>query len=97
MYERGDYLSPQDHRSSEQIFKEDFVRLPPGGLVGFEDELNRFPPIGCAQPYQSVGKYVVVVVYSAKDRDKESVTSVLKGEKLMDGRYESAPVTFTIR
>jgi hypothetical protein len=93
----GDYLSPSDHRTPEQILKEDFVRLPPGGLVGFEDDLNHFPPIGCVKPYQSVGKYEVAAVYSTKDRDRERVTSVLGGERLLDGRYESAPTTFTIR
>ncbi len=92
----GDFLNPPDSRSWEQIFKEDFLRLPPGALVGIEDDLTKSPPIGCVQPYQSVGKYEVVVVYSTKDRDKEKFGPMLQGERLLDGRYESTPSTFAI-
>jgi hypothetical protein len=34
----GDRFPVKDPRSPEQILREDFLRFPPGGIVGYEDQ-----------------------------------------------------------
>jgi hypothetical protein len=79
-------------RSPEQILKEDFLSLPPGGLIGYEDNYA-----GCE--VVNPGQYEISAAYVAGDLNQDKVESLMMNDAgvLKRGTYHSAPMTFTVR
>jgi hypothetical protein len=80
----------EDSRSSEQIIKEDFVRLPAGEFVGFADRYQ-----GCA--VEHAGTYQISAIYSPNDFNTHKVVPLSNGKNLvLTERVYSKPFTFRV-
>jgi hypothetical protein len=88
----GDRSPGTGSRSSEQILKEDFLYLPPGGMIGYEDHYR-----GC--DVLNPGQYQISADYVAGDLNQERVEH-LNGDGasvLKHGTYRSTALAFTVR
>ncbi len=79
-----------DGRSAEQILKEDFMVLPPGAMVGFEDTY-----FGCV--VSGPGVYEVSSEYSAQDYYMDQVIGVASKIPVLQGQFRSSPVRFQVK
>lgn len=88
----GDRFPGTGSRSPEQILKEDFLYLPPGGMIGYEDQYR-----GC--DVLNPGKYQISADYITADLNQDRVEhlSVDGAGVLKRGTYSSAPLTFTVQ
>jgi hypothetical protein len=87
----GDAFRRTESRSPEQILKEDFLRLSPGGLVGYEGE---YKPCAVSNP----GEYEIWVEYITGDLSQHLVrTLVVNHERVLDGKFKSMPVKYWVR
>jgi hypothetical protein len=86
----GSGLSVQDPRTPEQVLREDYLRLPPGAMVGFEDQYT-----GCSLMHP--GTYEITATYSAQalSLDKVRLVSEKNGE-IVRGEFRSKPLTFRV-
>jgi hypothetical protein len=87
----GDRFGTPDPRTPEQILREDFLRLTPGGIVGFESQYW-----GCAVRYPGI--YEIDVTYSAEDLNIGKVRNLAgKTEEIVTGQIHSEPSKFRVR
>jgi hypothetical protein len=87
----GDRTLLPDSRPPKQILKEDFLRLPPGGIVGYRDQYR-----GCV--ISRPGRYQITATYCACDMNTALVeSSVEEPAKLVMGHLTSKPHVFTVR
>jgi hypothetical protein len=87
----GDAFGPRESRSPEQILKEDFLPIQPGGFVGYE---------GTYQPcvISNSGEYEIWVEYETGDLHQGLVRPlVVHRQRVLDGKFKSTPVKFWIR
>lgn len=87
----GDRFPIKDPRTPSQILQEDYLRLPPGGIVGYEDQYR-----GCVVKY--AGTYRITATYCACDLNTAKVMSEAEhGTQVLTGELESKPWTFRVR
>lgn len=87
----GDRFGPPDPRTPEQILREDYLRLPPGGIVGFESQYR-----GCAVRYPGI--YEINATYSAQDLNIGKVRLLAdKTEEIATGQFHSETSKFRVR
>jgi hypothetical protein len=87
----GDAFKSSESRSPEQIVREDFLPLQPGGLVGYQAEYH---PCTVANP----GEYEIWVEYITGDLSQSVVRSlVVNQQRVLDGKFKSMPVKFWVR
>jgi len=80
-----------ESRSPEEILREDFLQLRPGGFVGYEET---YQPCVVSNP----GEYEIWVEYVTGDWSQGLVRPlVVNRERVLDGTYKSRPVKFWIR
>lgn len=85
-----DWAPSVDRRSPEQILKEDFVLLRPGGIVGFRSMYR-----GCAPEHP--GTYQVIAEYVTQDWNPGNFPTNTKLGELLTGKIISQPYRFTVR
>lgn len=79
-----------DSRTPEQILREDFVRLPPGGLVGFEEQY-----LECA--VEHAGTYQIAAMYSPNDLNTHKIVPLSdERNSVLTERIYSKPFTFRV-
>ena len=87
----GDAFQFSESRNPEQILKEDYLPLRPGGFVGYEGDYH---PCTVNNP----GEYQIWVEYVTGDLNQHAVRSlVINGQHVLDGRFKSKPVKFLVR
>jgi len=87
----GDAFKSSESRSPEQILKEDFLPLQPGGFVGYE---AKYHPCTVTDP----GEYEIWVEYTTGDLSQSVVRSLVVNQKrVLDGKFKSPPVKFWVR
>jgi len=87
----GDVFRVSESRSPEQILKEDFLPVQPGGRVGYEGDYH---PCAVVNP----GEYEIWVEYVTGDVNQTLVRSlVVNRQRVLDGKFKSAPVRFWVR
>jgi hypothetical protein len=87
----GDRFPMKDPRTPSQILQEDYLRLPPGGIVGYEDQYR-----GCVVKY--AGTYRITATYCACDLNTAKVMSDAEhGSQVVTGEFKSKPWTFRVR
>jgi hypothetical protein len=87
----GDAFRATESRSPEQILKEDFLPLRPGGFVGYE---GTYQPCVISNP----GEYEIWVEYVPQDLSQELVRPlIVNRQRVLDGTFKSTPVKFWIR
>lgn len=87
----GDRAVLPDSRTPKQILEEDFLRLPPGGIVGYREEYR-----GCVIAHP--GRYQITATYCACDLNTSVVKpSVEEPAKLVMGELTSKPSVFSVR
>jgi hypothetical protein len=85
----GDRFSvEEDPRTAEQILREDFLRLPAGGMVGYEDQYR-----GCV--VKNSGTYQITATYCACDLNTGKVKAV--DQSVVIGKISSKPIQFRVR
>ena|ERR1700674_1283754 len=84
----GDRFSVKDPRTAEQILREDFLRLPAGGMVGYEDQYR-----GCV--VKNSGTYQITATYCACDLNTGKVKAV--DQSVVIGKISSKPIQFRVR
>lgn len=87
----GDTFRFDDQRDASQILAEDFVRLSPGAMVGFQSDT--YSPSGIAHP----GTYELIVHYGAYYIPKSVIALNPEGERVLQGTFSSAPIPFVVR
>jgi len=87
----GDRFDLHESRSPKQILQEDFLRLPPGAIVGYQ-----FRYKGCVVAHP--GKYQVVATYCACDLNTGRVRSIDEyANQIVTGELHSKPWAFSVR
>src|ERR1039458_513274 len=86
----GDWGPTAETRTVEQILREDFLRLAPGGIVGFESQYN-----GCVVKYP--GDYEITATYTANDLKGKVRLLNDEGDPIVSGIFHSKPLTFRVR
>jgi len=87
----ADDFRSEELRSPEQILKEDFLPLRPGGFVGYE---GKYQPCTISNP----GEYEIWVEYITGDLSQRLVRPlVVKRQRVLDGTFKSTAVKFWIR
>ena len=87
----GDFIRATESRSPEEILREDFLPLRPGGFVGYE---GTYQPCVISNP----GEYEIWVEYVTQDWSQGLVRPlVVNRQRVLDGTYKSMPVKFWIR
>jgi hypothetical protein len=87
----GDSFRFSESRSPEQILKEDFLPLRPGGFVGYE---GTYQPCVISNP----GEYEIWVEYVTWDLSQGLVRPlVFNRQRVLDGTFKSRPVKFWIQ
>ena len=87
----GDAFRATETRSPEQILKEDYFPLQPGGFVGWSSE---YSPCNV----NSRGEYEITAEYFTSDLSQKFVRSlVIKRQRVLDGKFRSKPVKFWVR
>jgi hypothetical protein len=84
----GDRFPMKDPRAPEQILQEDFLRLPPGGIVGYEDQYR-----GCV--VKNSGTYQITATYCACDLNSGKARSA--EQSVFIGKINSKPTKFRVR
>jgi hypothetical protein len=80
-----------ESRSPDQVLKEDFLPIQPGGFVGYE---GAYQPCAISSP----GEYEIWVEYETGDLSQGLVrTLVVHRQRVLDGKFKSNPVKFWIR
>jgi hypothetical protein len=85
----GDRAPVVESRSPQQIIEEDFILLPPGGIVGFRSGYG-----GCAVEHP--GKYEMAAEYLAQDLNIEKIPKGTKLGDVLTGRVASDPFRFRV-
>jgi hypothetical protein len=87
----GDRFDSHEARSPKQILQEDFLRLPPGAIVGYQ-----FKYRGCVIAHP--GKYQVIATYCACDLNTGRVRSIDEyANQIVTGELKSKPWAFRVR
>ena len=83
---------PNESRTPEQVLREDYLLLPPGGMVGVEAQFFT----GCV--VRNPGMYEATAEYSAQDMNVNKVKQVaIKPQQIVTGQFYSLPQRFRIR
>jgi hypothetical protein len=79
-------------RSAKEILKDDFLRLPPGGLVGFSGRYQ-----GCAVKHE--GSYEITATYCPCDLNTSNAQSAAKqeGTPTITKSIQSKPWSFRLQ
>jgi hypothetical protein len=86
----GDRFDLHESRSPKQILQEDFLRLPPGAIVGYQ-----FQYWGCVVAHP--GKYQVIATYCACDLNTGRVRSIEEyANQIVTGELRSKPWAFRV-
>jgi hypothetical protein len=86
----GDRFISKDSRTPEQVLREDYLALPPGGLVGFEAKYE-----GCA--VKNPGRYRISATYSAQDLFvNKAKLAVGERNRVAIGQFRSRRSTFRV-
>jgi len=87
----GDRFFENDPRTPEQILREDYLLLGPGGIVGFESEYD-----SCVVKHP--GNYQITATYSAQDLNLGKVRLLAdKADEIVTGQFHSAASAFRVR
>lgn len=87
----GDRFGTPDPRTPEQILREDYLRLPPGAIVGLESQYS-----GCTVRYPGI--YEINATYSAQDLNLGKVRLFAgRTEEIVTGQIHSEPSKFRVR
>jgi hypothetical protein len=86
----GDRFPTKDPRTPEQVLGEDFLRLSPGGIVGYEDQYR-----GCV--VKNPGTYQITATYCACDLNTGKVRAVEQtASQIVMGKISSTPARFRV-
>jgi hypothetical protein len=87
----GDRFDLHESRSPKQILQEDYLRLPPGGIVGFQSQYR-----GCV--IANPGNYQMTATYCACDLNMGKVRSIAENpNQIVMGELKSKPWAFRVR
>jgi hypothetical protein len=88
----GDRCPGTTSRSPEQTLKEDFLYLPPGGMIGYQDHYRDCSVV-------NPGRYQISADYVAGDLNQGKVASLkMNGAGVLQiGTYHSETILFTVQ